>query len=419
MAQHALLSPSGAHRWMRCPGSLLLEKAAPDRSSRYADEGSAAHKMATDCLQSGGKVTPDDFLGCMLDMGEHEILVDHEMVQSVEQFLEVVEKYAAGGGIILVDKRVNFSSYIGVENSTGTADVIIVFPERIIVIDLKYGKGVKVYVEHNEQLRLYALGVLHDFGIACDPIDIVMVIHQPRLEHLDEDTMLVADLEAWAQNEAAPAAAEALAIIDSHPNVGQLSKNTPGEIEETVRLEPGEKQCRFCNAKATCPALKAEMAVSIGAVATADDFANLAELPGDDLFIRMQKVPLVESYCKAIRGEVERRLFAGETTPLFKIVEGKKGNRAWSDEGLAEAAMKSLKVKPDLMYTKKLVSPTQAEKNLKSKKPKVWSGLQELIVRAPGKPSVAPATDKRAAMPVSAIASDFAALVSSDNDQEE
>ena len=419
MAQHALLSPSGAHRWMRCPGSLLLEKAAPDRSSRYADEGSAAHKMATDCLQSGGKVTPDDFLGCMLDMGEHEILVDHEMVQSVEQFLEVVEKYAAGGGIILVDKRVNFSSYIGVENSTGTADVIIVFPERIIVIDLKYGKGVKVYVEHNEQLRLYALGVLHDFGIACDPVGIVMVIHQPRLEHLDEDTMLVADLEAWAQNEAAPAAAEALAIIDSHPNVGQLSKNTPGEIEETVRLVPGEKQCRFCNAKATCPALKAEMAVSIGAVATADDFANLAELPGDDLFIRMQKVPLVEAYCKAIRAEVERRLFAGETTPLFKLVEGKKGNRAWSDEQLAEAAMKSQKVKPDEMYTKKLVSPTQAEKNLKSKKPKVWGALQELIVRAPGKPSVAPATDKRTALPASAIASDFTALVSSENDQEE
>jgi len=412
MAQHSLLSPSGAHRWMRCPGSLLLEKAAPDRSSRYADEGSAAHKIATDCLQSGGKVTPDDFIGCMLDMGEHEILVDHEMVQSVEQFLELVEKYSAGGGIVLVDKRVDFSSYIGVKDSTGTADVIILFPERIIVIDLKYGKGVKVYAKDNEQCRLYGLGSLHDYAIAFDPAEIVMVIHQPRLEHVDEEIMLVSDLEAWAQNEAKPAAEEALAIID-HVDI-----KGAGTIDD-VRLVPGEKQCKFCNAKATCPALKAEMAVSIGAVATAADFANLAELPGDDLFIRMQKVPLVESYCKAIRAEAERRLFAGETTPLFKLVEGKKGNRAWSDEQLAEAAMKSQKVGPDLMYTKKLVSPTQAEKNLKSKKPKVWSALQELIVRAPGKPSVAPATDKRAALPASAIAADFAALVSHEDDQED
>jgi hypothetical protein len=404
MAEHSLLSPSGAHRWMRCPGSLLLGKTAPDRTTRYADEGSAAHKIATDCLQSGGKITPDDFLGCVLDMGENEILVDHEMVQSVEQFIEVVEKYAVGGGMVLVDKRVDFSPYIGVDNSTGTADVIIIFPDRLIVIDLKYGRGVRVYAEHNEQLRLYALGALNDYGIGCDPDDIVMVIHQPRLEHLDDDTMTVADLEAWAQNEAKPGAAAALAALEL--------------TVETVNLEPGEKQCKFCDAKAMCPAVAAEVNVSTGTLATAADFANLADLPSDDIWLKMLKVPLVESYCKAIRAEAERRLFAGEPNPHFKIVEGKKGNRAWADEGLAEAAMRSQKVKPDLMYTKKLVSPTQAEKNLKKEKPKVWAALQEIIVRAPGKPSVAPATDKRPPLALSAIPSDFAGLVQHDNDEE-
>ena len=404
MAEHALLSPSGAHRWMRCPGSLLLEKTAPDRSTRYADEGSAAHKIATECLQSDGKISPDDFLGCQLDMGENEILVDHEMVQSVEQFIEVVEKYAAGGGMVLVDKRVNFSPYIGVDNSTGTADVIIIFPDRLVVIDLKYGRGVRVYAEHNEQLRLYALGALNDYGIGCDPVDIVMVIHQPRLEHLDDDTMTVADLEAWALNHAKPGAATALSMM--------------GMTVETVTLEPGEKQCKFCNAKAVCPAVAAEVNVSTGTLATAADFANLADLPSDDIWLKMLKVPLVESYCKAIRAEAERRLFAGDVNPHFKIVEGKKGNRAWTSEAEAEAAMKANKIKPDDMYTKKLVSPTQAEKNLKKTKPKAWAALQEHIVRAPGKPSVAPATDKRPALALSAISSDFEALVQHDNDEE-
>ncbi len=415
MAEHSLLSPSGAHRWMRCPGSLLLETTVPDRSSRYADEGSAAHQIATECLKSGGKIAPDEYLSRMMDMGEHEILVDHEMVQSVEQFLEVVEKYAAGGGIVLVDKRVDFSGYVGVEGSTGTADVIIIFPDRIIVIDLKYGRGVKVYVEHNEQCRLYGLGTLNDFGIACDPKTVTMVIHQPRLEHLDEDTMAVEDLEAWALNEAKPAAEKAVEAL----NLGVV----PADADKSpdmmnVYLEPGEKQCRFCNAKAICPALAADMQVSVGQLATAADFASLNEVPAEDLFIKMLKVPLVESYCKAIRGEVERRMFAGETNPHFKLVEGKKGNRAWVDEQLAEATLKSQKVKPDDMYTKKLASPTQLEKNIKKTKPKVWNALQELIVRAPGKPSVAPATDKRPALAITAIAGDFRDLVQHENEDD-
>lgn len=416
MAEHSLLSPSGAHRWMRCPGSLLLEKGAPDRSTRYADEGSAAHKIATDCLLSDGKLTPEDFLGCMLDMGAHQILVDHEMVESVEQFIAVVQQYAEGGGQILVDKRVDFSSYIGVEGQTGTADVIILFPERVIVIDLKYGKGVKVYAANNEQCRLYALGALHDYGFVCDPVDIAMVIHQPRLEHVDEDCMLVSDLEAWAANEAKPAAAEALAIVD---RAGDITEKGYGVALQDVRLEPGEKQCKFCNAKANCPALRAEMNVTVGHVASAADFADLAEVDSEDLYLQMLKVPLIESFCKAIRAETERRLFQGDRNPYFKLVEGRLGNRAWTSEEEAEAAMKAAKVKPDEIYTKKVVSPTQAEKNLKKTKPKVWAALQPLIVRAPGKPSVALATDKRPALAASAIPADFAALVSSEDREEE
>jgi hypothetical protein len=282
--------------------------------------------------------------------------------------------------------------------------------------------GVKVFVAHNEQCRLYALGVLNDYGMFCDPKTITMVIHQPRLEHVDEETISIEELESWAENEAKPAAADALAQLDLVPNAGQLSKNTPGElpveIMEQLSLTPGEKQCKFCNAKSFCPALKAEMAVTIGHIATADDFADLVQKDDDDLELMMLKVPLVESFCKAIRGEVERRLFLGHESKNFKLVAGRQGNRAWIDEEQATGAMKANKMKPDDMFEKKLISPTKAEKLLKSKKPKVWEDLQKHIIRAPGKPSVALVTDKRPAMGASLIA-EFRDLVQHDSNEEE
>ncbi len=52
MVAHALLSPSSAERWMQCPGSVALSYGAPDSSSEYADEGTAAHELAAMCLRA-------------------------------------------------------------------------------------------------------------------------------------------------------------------------------------------------------------------------------------------------------------------------------------------------------------------------------------------------------------------------------
>lgn len=192
----------------------------------------------------------------------------------------------------------------------------------------------------------------------------------------------------------------------------------PCDIDwQQLYLNPGEKQCRFCKAKATCPALRAEVTNAVGGEpATADDFAQFMPIDTTDgigdnyLSMAMDKVGLVEDWCKAIRAEVERRLLRGTEVPGFKLVEGKQGNRAWVDQAKAEAALKALRVKADDMYDKKLISPTTAEKLLKTDAKK-WAKLQELITRASGKPSVAPATDKRPALAVhTATADEFAAL---------
>jgi hypothetical protein len=128
----------------------------------------------------------------------------------------------------------------------------------------------------------------------------------------------------------------------------------------------------------------------------------------------MDKVGLVEDWCKAIRAEIERRLLQGLSVTGYKLVEGKQGNRKWSDEAQAEAAMKSMRLKSDEMYERKVISPTAAEKVLKQT-PAKWEKLQKLIVRNPGKPSVAKADDKRPALAVhTATAEEFAALASTE-----
>ena len=126
----------------------------------------------------------------------------------------------------------------------------------------------------------------------------------------------------------------------------------------------------------------------------------------------MEKIGLVEMTASAIRAEVERRLVAGVEVPGFKLVEGKRGNRAWVNPDEAELQLKTMRLKVDEMYDLKLISPTTAEKLAKAGKlgPRQWAKLQDQIGQAQGKPSVAPESDKRPAISVAATADDFAVI---------
>jgi hypothetical protein len=168
-------------------------------------------------------------------------------------------------------------------------------------------------------------------------------------------------------------------------------------------LEPGESQCRWCRAKATCPALAQRVTDEFEAVPApnAETDARLAQAMGN--------VELIEGWCKAVRAETERRLLAGQPVPGFKLVEGRRGARKWADEKEVEAALKSMRLRDDQMYDFSLISPTSAEKLHKTGTigPRQWPKLADLITQSDGKPSVAPESDKRPAIAVAAIESEF------------
>ena len=383
---HAKLSPSGAHRWMACPGSVALEAAFPDQSSAYAAEGTLAHTLASEHLDGSG-LHPSQRIGEVHEVDGYTFTVDAAMAAYVDDYCRLVREYA-DGGLLLVEQRVPIEHVTGETGATGTSDAIVVHTAKrmLYVVDLKYGMGVKVDAGDNPQLMMYALGAMEQ----CDQLgefdQVCMVIHQPRLNHVSEHWIYVGDL--WAFKRRAAEAAE----LTRQPD---------------APLVPGEKQCRFCKAKAVCPALRAEVTEVVSGAATLDEFLVPDMTTGDNyLSVAMSKVGLVEDWCKAVRAEVERRLLAGQTVDGFKLVEGRRGNRKWSDDAEVEALFKSFRLRQDEMYDYSLISPTKAEKLLKDT-PKRWEKAEALISRAEGKPSVAPATDKRSSLTVQSVADDF------------
>lgn len=381
---------------------------------------------------------------------------------------------------LLVEQRLPIFSGndAGVPEQFGTSDTVIIDEanRQLIIIDLKYGRGVQVYAERNPQLMLYALGALDEFGLLYDFDSVRMVIHQPRLDHLDEWTCSVDELRVF-EVEALEAGRKALSI-----------KKLAGG---TVFLNPGDKQCQFCKAKGDCPALrdkvlatvagdfdrmaeeivgeegrteivvppvmealkKGEIAVSIpeaekiiaaahGVALKAVDWdvrpsphgdgeqyafivkkptirpaldgaeERIAQLDDDDLAICMDSVDLIEGWCKATRAEVERRMLAGAPVPGWKLVKGKAGARSWVDPDEIAKVLKSMRLKNEDMYDWTVISPTSAEKLHAAGKlgEKQWSRLQDHITRSDGKPSVAPAADKRPALDIGKVEDQFDAL---------
>jgi len=394
---HAKLSPSGAHRWMACPGSVNLEAPFPDTSSIYAREGTVAHDLAARVLEWETN-TAQTYVGQTIVVDDHgekvDWLVTQEMADYVDDYVKLVRDLAKGN-TLLVESKVSIGHLTGEEGATGTSDVVIIngAERNLTIVDLKYGMGVPVDAVGNQQLMMYALGALELYGVLCDFDTVSMYIHMPRLNYVGECHMSTEDLLKFAND------------------VRQAADKVRWE-EPT--FNPGEKQCRFCKAKATCPALRTAMAEIVDgtSAATIDEFADLVpEVPnmetGDNyLSIAMSKVGLVEDWCKGVRAEVERRLLAGQKVDGFKLVEGRRGNRKWSDEGEVETLFKSFRMRQDDIYDMSLISPTKAEKLFKSN-PKRWEKVEALTSRSDGKPSVAFASDKRSEMTVQSVADDF------------
>jgi len=377
MSGHAKLSPSSAVRWMTCPGSVTLSEGIEDKSSSNADEGTMMHYFAAGCLETGVDAT--DYFGVSCE--ETGLRLNEKQAKDVQFYVDHVrEIVAATGGELMVEQRLPIGWLTGEEGAHGTADAVIVTPDELIIVDAKFGYK-EVDADDNPQLMIYAAAAWDELKVAYDFQRVRVVISQPRLLAKPEFSFSMGGLQNFIAEVAFAA---------------EYTRHNPD------KYVPSEKACQWCRAKAICPALRehalADFDVVVPETAHEDDLARV-----------MANANLIEGWIMAVRAEVERRLLANIPVPGYKLVQGKKGNRAWADADVAEAALKAMRIKHDQMYDYKLASPTSIEKLAKADEigPRQWTKIQALITQSDGKPSVAPVSDKRPALVTSVDASEF------------
>lgn len=393
---HSIFGPSSAHRWMRCPRSLIAGHLAGDRPTYYAAEGSVAHWLAETWLNEGVGVVYR-YLGSIQTKDGFEIEITEEMISYVEEYVSLVSTMP---GKHYVEVKVDLSKYTPVP-SFGTSDHISAEWQKLRVKDLKYGK-VWVDAEENEQGMAYALGAFEELDWLYDFQEIEIQIVQPRRDNYDTWTITRQQLLDFGERyrDAAYAAWDAEAPYNPDPIA-----------------------CEYCPARFGCPALAA-VKVKIAQASfddLTDDLTMSAEtavavvenemISGMPVLPPYTQVPverlaqiyewrqILEKYFREMYDYLLGRLEMGVEVPGQKLGMGRAGNRKWIDETDARKFLKGRNISLLDLYDLKFISPAQASQLLRIS----FGGtikqndrmIEHLVSQSPGKVTMIPASDKR------------------------
>lgn len=401
--QHAILSPSAAHRWLNCTPSPRLEAEFPESTSEYAAEGTLAHSV---CELLGRKkftiVKPSTHNTALRKLKKNPLWND-EMLTTAATYVErLLERHMSfeNRPYVVFEVRVDITDYV--PEAFGTCDCVMIGGEELIITDYKHGKGVPVSAQDNPQMMLYALGALKlyrpVFGDAIKRVS--MFIDQPRLNNYDSATMTVDALLAWGECTVKPRAGLAFAGLGNY-NAGDW--------------------CRFCRAKAKCRA-RADNHTAL------EDFKDAALLPTPENVAQAEKdgmdglltAPLLTdaeigslltraeslvSWYNDMKEYALNTCLAGGVIPGWKAVEG-RSTRAWTDQDAALAALQTAGVEDAIIYDRVPKTLAQLEKVIgKTRFEELVGGM---VMKPPGKPTLAAESDKRPAY--NGAAADFAGV---------
>lgn len=389
---HALLSPSGAKKWLSCAASLACEKDIPNTSGKSAVTGTACHTIAEVHLNAyirGTALPLEREVGAyVLDEGKGQIkalispmkgavLITADMIEQVRKYTDYCKAIIDVATYAKLEMRVNLTEvlhpgYEGVE-TFGTADLVAVqelanTDEHMLIIgDLKTGRH-RVEAKENKQLMLYALGVYRRLKRRYNITVVRLVIFQPYAGGASEWDISVEGLELFAKF----AQKRALLALDAY---FRGKKNL-----KASDFRPSVDGCQWCRFSEQCAACT-KTVNSVLAEELEDDFA--LELTPEQLVAEYEKLPLLRQHIDKVEKAMAAALHSGKKVPGYKLVEGRPGNRAWKD---AEAVYEKYgyKLTKDVLMT-----PTEAVKVIPEEE------LKDFITRKPGAPCVATADDKR------------------------
>lgn len=370
MGAHSQIGPSGASRWMNCPGSVQLCAKIPNVSSRFAAEGTAAHELGEACLLANTNAS--GYLGETFEGFE----VDAEMADYVQVYVDYCRGLSGDSRHIEVK-----AEYPPEPELFGTADYVCVDAANGIlhVADLKYGRGIEVSPVMNTQLMIYGLMVYMGLDIATqNRIDTLRLhIIQPRIYNIDAWDVSRYWLMSWADQ-----------VLDR-------------KIKEA--LDPSEttlvagKHCQFCLAKPTCKTVRNLMTekAKLGFGSTVPELNELSE---DDMLELLQNADMIIDFIKSVKQWAHDKLERGEAVTGYKLVP-KRAMRQWSapEEEIVKAIMTVAEMSIDDVYEMKLFSPAKMEKQLGKDKMQTL-GLDAMVVSESSGYTMAPASDKRKAV---------------------
>lgn len=383
---HALLSASGASRWLNCtPSARLEEEFGKDETSAYAAEGTLAHEFAELIIRHTilKELSQADFEARYYELLENDLYTE-DMLDYVYQYVDYVKDELAASSvdtkdaILIIEEKVDLRQWI--PESFGSCDAIIIADGTMKVMDLKYGKGVPVSAIGNKQLMLYALGAYDKYSIMYDIVNVDLHIVQPRINNINSWSVDAEELLKWAENTVIPAA--------------KLAFNGQGQ------LKVGD-WCKFCKVKARCRELyKANIELA------KYDFASPQDLLTDEEIADIiDKVPrLVEWANSVLTYATEEAIENGKVWPGHKLVAGRSTRKFTNEIDVANTLIDN-GFERDTIFDTKLKSLTALERVTGKKAFEALLG--SYVVKSEGKPTLVPLSDKRPAIGAEDAINDF------------
>jgi hypothetical protein len=343
-------SASGMQRLHECPASFDLERFAPPEEHREdAASGTRIHAV----------------LGLEADAGTLSMSELQTLEMCSEAAAKVIEEWNGGPGMVtpdqtLYERRLGLTAFGKVLDVTpqatadfiftGQADLILVKGDRALVLDYKTGRGDTAVAVDNAQLAALAVLVWLRYGVAEIRVAIVQPwAGKPTVADYNASSLAVA--HEWL-----------VASLDAAAN------STPDDVRAGA-------WCKWCKAKAACPALRtlALQTVEVLDSATAPQgdtqraalFARAMELPPERLLGAYRGLAMVKLMTAAIEGAFRARVTAGEMPGW--TVETKPGNREVTDAQKAFAALAPLGITDGDMLEAASVSITALEEAVRKR----------------------------------------------------
>jgi len=360
MEHSKLFPPSSAYRWSRCTGSIDLCKDVDEPNSTESVEGTAAHHLLEQMLQGFRQRTDGDGILAGKEMvgttAPNGFIVTSDMFDNVlvayEDIVEIVGNDVKNKAMMKPELVVKCSHLH--DQAWGTMDAGYYDPKSntVYVWDLKYGHKV-VEPEGNEQLVMYAEGLVEALGVGQLNPRVIMTILQPRLY---DGTSPV---KRWV-----------VQYSDLQAHLNTLKHAIDVYVAGRSVCQSGS-HCLHCPARTIC---QTHLRVAAGLV-------DLSEIPvtvelsddnlANELTLVEEAIDRLKGRIDALESEAEARIKKGKIVPGWALRES-YGHNAWKIDA-EKVYMIGDMIRVDFRDTKPK-SPLQVKKALKSK------GIDESVI---------------------------------------